>query len=167
MITKRSAYNKADWAKMYPNNIFWTKFIFHCSISLNFSKLRTTCTSNGRKYLVVVLSELNMQTYLDAYPKHVTLGNTMRNTANIFFNLKFGIIFQNKINYWIDWNDIPLPMHAKIECFSSIFFFLRILIFKVARIHDIIYRTRSINKVCLLAWSLLLMQNENNRKNND
>ena len=23
---------------MYPNGIFWTKFIFHCSISLNFSK---------------------------------------------------------------------------------------------------------------------------------
>ena len=89
-----------------------------------------------------------MQTYLDAYPKHITLGNTMRNTSNIFFNLKFGIIFQNKINDWKDWKDILLPIHAKIECFYSIFF-LRILIFKVDRIHELIYRTRSINEVCL------------------
>ena len=29
------------------------------------------------------------------------------------------------------------------------YFFLRILIFKVDRIHEVIYRTRSINEVCL------------------
>ena len=47
---------------------------------------------------------------------------------------------------------------------SNVFllFFLRILIFKVDRIHELIYRTRSINEY---TWSRLSMQSVEQQKN--
>ena len=37
MITKRSAYNKTDWAKMYPNN-FGVDWGYHFKGNLHFNE---------------------------------------------------------------------------------------------------------------------------------